>query len=108
MYIDRRLNLAEVLKKKSCFLFGPRQTGKSFLIRHALEKHRVYNLLDSETYLKLSRSPSRLRGEGQTRDEIIIIDEVQKLPVLLDEVHFLIEERGIHFLLTGSSARKLR
>ena len=108
MYIDRRLNLAGVLKKKSCFLFGPRQTGKSSLIRHALEKHRVYNLLDSETYLKLSRSPSRLREECQPRDKIIIIDEVQKLPVLLDEVHFLIEERGLHFLLTGSSARKLR
>jgi len=108
MYIERRLNLAGVLKKKSCFLFGPRQTGKSSLIRHALKKHRVYNLLDSETYLKLSRSPSRLREECQPSDKIIIIDEVQKLPVLLDEVHFLIEERGLHFLLTGSSARKLR
>ncbi len=108
MYIERNLNLVAVLKKKSCFLFGPRQTGKSSLIRHVLAKHRVYNLLDSETYLKLSRSPSRLREECQPRDKIIIIDEIQKLPALLDEVHFLIEEKGMHFLLTGSSARKLR
>ncbi len=108
MYVERRLNLEEVLKEKSCFLFGPRQTGKTSLIRHALAKYRVYNLLDSETYLKLSRSPSRLREECQPHDKVIIIDEVQKLPALLDEVHFLIEEKGIHFLLTGSSARKLR
>lgn len=108
MYIERSLNLEEVLKKKSCFLFGPRQTGKSSLIRHTLAKYRTYNLLDSETYLKLSRSLSRLREECRPHEKIVIIDEIQKLPSLLDEVHFLIEEKGIHFLLTGSSARKLR
>lgn len=108
MYIERSLNLADVLKKKSCFLFGPRQTGKSSLIRHSLAKHKVYNLLDSETYLKLSRSPERLRQEYRSQDKIVVIDEIQKLPSLLDEVHFLIEEKGVHFLLTGSSARKLR
>jgi len=108
MFVERSLNLEEVLKKKSCFLFGPRQTGKSSLIRHDLTKYRVYNLLDSETYLKLSRSPSRLREECLARDKIVIIDEIQKIPSLLDEIHSLIEEKGIHFLLTGSSARKLR
>ncbi len=108
MFIERGLDLSKVLKKKSCFLFGPRQTGKSLLIRHTLAGNRVYNLLDSETYLKLSRSPSRLREECRPREKIVIIDEIQKLPGLLDEVHFLIEEKGIHFLLTGSSARKLR
>lgn len=108
MYINRSIDLVEVLKKKSCFLFGPRQTGKSSLIRHVLAKYRVYNLLDAEIYLKLSRSPTRLREECLPHDKVIIIDEIQKLPELLDEVHFLIEEKGIHFLLTGSSARKLR
>ena len=108
MYIERSLDLASVLKKKSCFLFGPRQTGKTSLIRHSLAEYRVYNLLDSETYLKLSRTPVRLREECRPQDKIVIIDEIQKLPSLLDEVHFLIEEKGVHFLLTGSGARKLR
>ena len=108
MYLERSFDPLEILKKKSCFLFGPRQTGKSSLIRHALAKYRVYDLLDSGTYLKLSRSPSRLREEARSKDKIILIDEIQKLPALLDEIHFLIEEKGIHFLLTGSSARKLR
>ena len=108
MYIERSLNLVSVLKKKSCFLFGPRQTGKTSLIRHSLAEYRLYNLLDPETYLKLSRTPARLREECRPKDKIIIIDEIQKLPSLLDEVHFLIEEKGIHFLLTGSGARKLR
>jgi predicted AAA+ superfamily ATPase len=108
MYIERSLDLLSVLKKKSCFLFGPRQTGKTSLIYHSLAEHRVYNLLDSETYLKLSRTPTRLREECRPQDKIIIIDEIQKLPSLLDEVHFLIEEKGVYFLLTGSGARKLR
>ena len=108
MYIERSIDLVGVLKKRSCFLFGPRQTGKSSLIRHSFSDHRVYNLLDSETYLKLSRAPSRIREECRPKDRVIVIDEIQKLPSLLDEVHFLIEEKSIHFLLTGSGARKLR
>jgi len=108
MYVERVFDLTRELREKSCFLYGPRQTGKSSLIRHSLKQHRIYNLLDTETYLKLSRSPQRLREECGSRDRIVIIDEIQKLPSLLDEVHLLIEEYGIHFLLTGSSARKLR
>ena len=108
MFIERSLNLAELLKQKSHFLFGPRQTGKSSLVRHSLAQYRSYNLLDSKTYTRLSSSLSILREELRPEDKIIIIDEIQKLPELLDEVHLLIEEKGIHFLLTGSSARKLR
>ncbi len=108
MNIPRTLNLRKELEKKSCFLFGPRQTGKSWLIRHTLKEFRTYNLLDNETYLKLSRSPKRLREELRPKERIVIVDEIQKLPTLLDEIHLLIEEYGIHFLLTGSSARKLR
>ena len=106
--IARSIHLKDALLQKSCFLFGPRQTGKSWLIRETLKGYRTYNLLDSETYLKLNRSPSRLREECSPDDRIVIVDEIQKLPTLLDEIHLLIEERGIHFLLTGSSARKLR
>ena len=107
-YVPRILELAPVLEKKSVFLFGPRQTGKSALISHTLPDRRIYNLLESDTYLKLSRAPGRLREECTGGERVVIIDEIQKLPSLLDEVHMLIEERGIHFLLTGSSARKLR
>lgn len=108
MFFPRILNLAENLRNKSYFLFGPRQTGKTSLIRNTLKKYKYYNLLASDVYLRLSRSPERLREEAREEDKIIIIDEIQKLPSLLNEVHLLIEEKGIHFLLTGSSARKLR
>jgi len=108
MYILRQIDLLNSLKKKSLFLFGPRQTGKSFLISKSLTEFRVYDLLDSDTYLTLSREPNRLEQEILPHEKIIIIDEIQKLPFLLDEVHRIIEKYGVHFLLTGSSARKLR
>ena len=107
-YVERILNIRSDLEKKSCFLFGPRQTGKTSLIRNTLNQYKNYNLLKTDVYLSLSRSPNRLREEVTNNDKIIIIDEIQKLPILLDEVQNLIEEKGIHFLLTGSSARKLR
>lgn len=111
MNIPRRLNIKEEVLKKSCFLFGPRQTGKSWLIRKHLADHKIYNLLESETFLKLNRSPQTLREEyaaSEVKDKIIVIDEVQKIPELLNEVHLMMENYGVHFLLTGSSARKLR
>jgi len=107
-YIPRLLDIRRRLEKRSCFLFGPRQTGKSTMVRHELPHARVYNLLDSDLFLALSRRPARLREELTAGDELVVIDEIQKLPQLLDEVHLLIEERGTRFLLTGSSARKLR
>ena len=108
MFIPRIINLAEIIEKKSYFLFGPRQTGKSTLIREQLQGVPVYNLLDGPTLLRLSRSPTRLREEIRPEQKVAVIDEIQKLPSLLDEVHYLIEERNMRFLLTGSSARKLR
>ncbi len=108
MDIPRQLDLRPLLEKKSHFLFGPRQTGKTYLVRRLFPDCRYYDLLQTDTYLKLSRAPHRLREEITERDRIVIIDEIQKLPILLDEVHGLIETKGVHFLLTGSSARKLR
>jgi uncharacterized protein len=108
MNIPRKLNILDTIAQRSCFLFGPRQTGKSWLIRQALSAYKVYNLLDNQTYLKLSATPEKMRQELQPNDSIMVIDEIQKLPSLLDEIHYLIEEKGIRFLLTGSSARKLR
>lgn len=107
-YIKRIINLKEKLLKKSHFLFGARQTGKSTLIKNILKEYRCYDLLDSETYLTLNMNPKQLEQELTNKDTIIIIDEIQKLPKLLDEIHRIIENYGVYFLLTGSSKRKLR
>jgi predicted AAA+ superfamily ATPase len=104
----RNINLAELLAKKSYFLFGPRQTGKTSLIRLNLPKAKVYDLLDGATLATLSQNPRRIEQELSSQDQWVVIDEVQRLPELLNEVHRLIEKRKLHFLLTGSSARKLR
>jgi predicted AAA+ superfamily ATPase len=108
MLVPRAIDLPALVAQKSCFLFGPRQTGKTSLIRSQLAGCQVFNLLESDTYLMLQRAPQRLREIVTGRGEIVVIDEIQKLPQLLDEVHLLIEERQQRFLLTGSSARKLR
>ena len=106
--IDRFVNLRALLEKKSHFLLGPRQTGKTFLVQHTLKNARVYDLLDHVAYLALSQNPGRMAQELSPKDRIVVIDEIQRLPELLNEVHRLIESRGLRFLLTGSSARKLR
>lgn len=108
MLISRFLNLPHLLEKKSYFLLGPRQTGKTSLIRETLSDCRIYNLLEFETFLRLNQDPSRLRSELKGYRGTVVIDEIQKMPGLLDEVQILIEEQKINFLLTGSSARKLR
>jgi predicted AAA+ superfamily ATPase len=107
-YIPRALDLAKLAGRKSLFLFGPRQTGKTALVRHALPQARVYDLLDADVFLTLSRRPAQLGEELGPSDRLVVVDEIQKLPVLLDEVHRLIEQRQVRFVLTGSSARKLR
>jgi predicted AAA+ superfamily ATPase len=106
--IRRALDLPRLLERKSHFLFGPRQTGKTTLIRETLPRARVYDLLDSTVYLSLSRNPGQLAEELTPDTRLVAIDEIQRLPELLNEVHRLIEARGVHFLLTGSSARSLR
>jgi predicted AAA+ superfamily ATPase len=102
----RILTLPTFLKMKSFFLFGPRATGKSTLIRTQLANSVVFDLLDRSTFRRLLAEPA-LIGQAPS-DAPVVIDEIQKLPTLLDQVHKLIEERGLTFLLTGSSARKLR
>ncbi len=91
----------------SAFLLGPRQVGKSTALRTFYPDSQVINLLKSEEYLSLSNDPSRLRSIAAA-GKLTIIDEIQRIPELLNEVHYLIEERGARFLMTGSSARKLR
>ena len=110
MEISRHLQLAPLLEMKSFFLFGPRATGKTTLIRQQLsEKATIIDLLDSRYFLKLSNAPHELESIiDAAPSDIIVIDEIQRIPELLNEIHRLIESRNLTFLLTGSSARKLR
>lgn len=110
----RILNLA-LSDRESCFLWGPRQTGKSTLLRQLYGGAKTYDLLLSREYQRLVRNPGLLREECLADDRLrqknalpVIIDEVQKVPALLDEVHWMIENAGIRFVLCGSSARKVK
>ena len=100
-------------KNANFFFFGPRQTGKSTLLNKEFnqEEAKFYNLLNNKEFSRLSANPSLLSLEVRSlKVKYIIIDEVQKIPKLLDEVHLLIEELGEDkkFILSGSSARKLK
>lgn len=108
MYKERKLDIASVIAEKSCFLLGPRQCGKSLLARTTLPDAYFFDLLDFEIFTHLARTPGYLGEVCIDPHRPVVIDEIQKLPLLLDEVHRLIESRGLRFLLTGSSARKLR
>lgn len=110
----RILNLS-LSSQESCFLWGPRQTGKSTLLTELFPNARRYDLLLSDVYQRLVTKPALIREEclaadmtGENQHNPIIIDEVQKIPALLDEVHWLIEHRQLRFVLCGSSARKLK
>jgi uncharacterized protein len=94
------------------FLWGPRQTGKSTLLRETYGQSRWIDLLKAEEFRRYLARPELLRqeleAEPPTPGEQIVIDEIQKVPALLDEVHWLLENRGVHFALCGSSARKVK
>ncbi len=110
--ISRLLALPD-LARHSVFLWGPRRTGKSYWIRGNLPDAPLIDLLQTDTFAEYASRPSLLREryaaeDASSRRGPIVIDEIQKVPALLDEVHWLIENRRLTFLLTGSSARKLR
>ena len=94
----------------SFFLFGPRGTGKSTWIASNFAGAPTYDLLNTREALRLSRDPAALYRETESLPAAtwVVIDEVQKVPDLLDEVHRLIERRHLRFVLSGSSARKLK
>jgi len=112
MYVARNTNLLEILRDKSIILLGPRQTGKTRLIKETLGSDiAYYNLLDKDLFFRLSSDLTLMRKQlaiGRPQSGIVVVDEIQRLPELLDEVHLLIEQEGLRFLLTGSSARKLK
>jgi len=94
--------------KQSYFLFGPRGTGKSSWVQKAYPKATYIDLLEDEIYRRLLARPGSLSDLLPASPSCVILDEVQKVPAILDEVHRLIEKRKIQFILTGSSARKLK
>lgn len=106
---SRILSLNEA-STESIFFWGARQTGKSTLLKQLFPDAHYYDLLLSDEYSRLRFRPALLREECEMLEEgeLVIIDEVQKIPALLDEVHWLITERNLRFILCGSSARKLR
>ena len=104
---QRSINILELIRKRSHCLFGPRATGKSTLIKQQLPNAKVYDLLDPVTFQRLLLNPALISQETSAIEHIVI-DEVQKLPQILDEVHRLMFSRDQKFLLTGSSARKLK
>ena len=98
---------------QSAFLWGPRKTGKSTFLRSQFPKSLTFDLLQTDLIFEFAKRPALLRerllAEDPERLEVpVILDEVQKVPQLLDEVHWLIENRGVNFVLCGSSARKLK
>lgn len=108
----RRLELL-LPSGQSAFLWGARQTGKSTYLCSHFPNAITYNLLKSDVFLDFIRHPSLLREQVEAMSSTqlaspIILDEVQKVPFLLDEVHWLIEHTDAHFILCGSSARKLK
>jgi predicted AAA+ superfamily ATPase len=101
--------------QETCFFWGPRQTGKSTLLKMLFPKSIRYDLLLSTQYQMLLREPKLIREQclaaglnADSQRDPIIIDEIQKLPLLLDEVHWLMENKGLRFILCGSSARKVK
>jgi len=110
----RILNLP-LSTSETCFLWGPRQTGKSTLLKTLYPDAKRYDLLLSDQYQRLLLHPGLIREEcfaiglqAENQASPIIVDEVQKIPILLDEIHWLIENRKLRFILCGSSARKVK
>jgi predicted AAA+ superfamily ATPase len=107
MIFNRQL----VAPQKSFFLLGPRATGKSTWLKQNFPNALRFDLLRNDTYFDLLAAPSKMREQVMAynpQDQWIIIDEIQRLPLLLNEVHWLMQEYGYRFALSGSSARKLK
>jgi len=110
--IKRRLEI-DLPPRQSAFLWGPRKTGKTTYLKERFPKSLVFDFLDTDLVLEFSKRPALLREQLSAKDarvlkHPIILDEVQKVPHILDEVHWLIENKGLQFILCGSSARKLK
>ncbi len=106
---NRVLSLSES-ETNSLFLFGARQTGKTSLLRERFPKCIYYDLLEFDTMMRFRQRPSLLRDllMDVPNERLVVIDEIQQVPELLNEIHLLISRKQLRFILCGSSARKLR
>ncbi|RCW30025.1 ATP-binding protein [Marinilabilia salmonicolor] len=105
----KRSQIFEKSGKESFFLWGARQTGKSTLLKTVYPESLWFDLLQTDVFERLHREPSQLREIVMASDlrKPVVIDEIQKIPALLDEIHWLIENSAAQFILSGSSPRKI-
>ena len=113
MVATRRILDIDLPRGQSAFLWGPRKAGKTTYLRQAFPDSILYDFLKTDVALNLNRNPALLREQllanrAQAGAAPVILDEVQKAPAVMDEVHWLIENEGLSFILCGSSARKLK
>ncbi len=113
MYKYKRYLRLNIEPHQSIFLWGARKTGKSTYLKNLYHDSIYYDLLKTDLFLRYIKTPSLLREEilalpAEKLSLPVIIDEVQKVPALLDEIHWLIENTETTFILCGSSARKLK
>ncbi len=109
----KRMLKIDLPPRQSTFLWGPRKTGKSFFLKQTFPHSLVFDFLKTDLFLEYLQTPSLFREQllAKNPDELkhpIILDEVQKVPKILDEIHWLIENSEMQFILCGSSARKLK
>ena len=107
-HIKKRSLRIDLPANRSAFLWGPRKTGKTYWINRYFGESVLIDLLRTDVFADYASRPSLLRERYQGHEDLIVIDEIQMAPDLLNEIHWLIEHSGISFLMTGSSARKLR
>jgi len=113
MRIIERILKLRLPEKQSAFLWGPRKTGKTTYLKKHFPKSLLYDFLKTDLFIEISKNPALLRERLLAKDKAVlkqpvILDEVQKVPQVLNEVHWLIENKGLRFILCGSSARKLK
>lgn len=100
-------------KRQSAFMWGARKTGKTTYLKNHYRNSIVFDFLKTDLFFEISKNPALLREmllakSKSALSQPIILDEVQKIPLVLDEVHWLIESKGLSFILCGSNARKLK
>ncbi len=106
--LDRRLSV-NLPRGKSAFLWGPRKTGKTYWMHQNFPQALFIDLLQTDVFAEYAARPALLRERHQEHEGLLVIDEIQMAPDLLNEVHWLIENRRmLSFLMTGSSPRKLK
>jgi predicted AAA+ superfamily ATPase len=104
-----RIQRIDLPSNRSAFLWGPRKTGKTTLLKQQFSSAYFIDLLDYDLFLALSQRPTKLRQilEAQP-SKTVVVDEIQKIPHLMDEIQWLIEGKDYQFIMSGSSARKFR